>query len=435
MPALIQRLGVLRLKAEQAQMSQYSIVHIKGYQYYRTSLKNETGKRIYLYGKTWQELYEKEQAALERIEYAMFCKQSPTVTEYCEKWLLMQSAHVRATTLTDYTSKVRRHIVKELGQMHMAEVTPEDIRRMLIPVSQKSASVYKSVVLLCRSIFGAAKTSRVITEDPTKYLRAKGGGRLREDKPALTDEQVERLLTAIEGLPPYVFVMLGLYAGLRREEILALQWDCVHLDGEAPYLAVKRAWHTEHNRPVILTELKSRAAERDIPLPERLAVCLRQAKAASTSAYVVGNREGGPLSYSQFKGLWRYIVTRTAKPRMARKLVDGKYVKYTLDPQLGEKARHNGHCVYSLDFEVTPHTLRRTYITNLIHASVDPKVVQYLAGHTNYKVTMDIYAKVKYSRPEDVAKSMEGAFAQWDSQVERYALVQPEAEIEEMETL
>ena len=30
---------------------------------------------------------------------------------------------------------------------------------------------------------------------------------------------------AIYGLPPYVFVMLGLYAGLRREEILGLQWD------------------------------------------------------------------------------------------------------------------------------------------------------------------------------------------------------------------
>ena len=300
--------------------------------------------------------------------------------------------------------------------MHMAEVTPEDIRRALVPVAPKSASVYKSVVLLYRAIFRSAAASRVIAEDPAKYIRAKGGGRPREDKPALTDEQAERLLAAVRGLPPYVFVMLGLYAGLRREEILALQWDCVHLDVEAPYLSVKRAWHTEHNRPVILTELKSKAAERDVPLPDPLAACLREAKATSTSAYVVANREGGPLSYSQFKGLWRYIVTRTAKPRMARKLVEGKYVKYMLDPKLGEKARRNGHCVYSLDFEVTPHTLRRTYITNLIHASVDPKIVQYLAGHANYKVTMDIYAKVKYRRPEDVAKSMEGAFARWEAQ-------------------
>ena len=67
----------------------------------------------------------------------------------------------------------------------------------------------------------------------------------------MTDEQVECLLDAIRDLPPYVFVMIGLYAGLRREEILALQWDSVYLDTDTPYLTVRRAWHTEHNRPVI----------------------------------------------------------------------------------------------------------------------------------------------------------------------------------------
>ena len=70
---------------------------------------------------------------------------------------------------------------------------------------------------------------------------------------------------------------------------------------------------------------------------------------------------------------------------------------------------------YSLDFEVTPHLLRHTYITNLIHASVDPKTVQYLAGHENSRITMDIYAKVKYNRPDDVVKAMTSAFAEWDA--------------------
>ena len=94
--------------------------------------------------------------------------------------------------------------------------------------------------------------------------------------------------------------MLGLYAGLRREEILALQWDSVYLDTETPYLTVRRAWHTEHNRPVILDELKTKAAERNIPLPVGLSECLKEAKAASTSEYVVSNRDGEPLSYTQF---------------------------------------------------------------------------------------------------------------------------------------
>lgn len=75
------------------------------------------------------------------------------------------------------------------------------------------------VIILYKSIFRAAQESHVIDTNPTIYLNAKGGGIPQEDKQALTDEQAERLLDAIQGLPPYVFVMIGLYAGLRREEI------------------------------------------------------------------------------------------------------------------------------------------------------------------------------------------------------------------------
>ena len=394
---------------------EYGTVIKKGVLYYRTRIKDADGKLVALYARTPEELYNKETIALEQIENATFHRKTPTVAEYCEKWLLMQSVHVRTTTLTDYTSKVRRHIIAELGDKRMGEVSLDDIQLALVSVSKKSASVYKSVVILYKSIFRAAKESRIIDNNPTIYLTTKGGGVPQKDKAALTDEQVERLLDAVEGLPTYVFVMLGLYAGLRREEILALKWDSVYLDGNFPYLTVRRAWHTESNRPVILDELKTKAAERNIPLPICLAECLKETKANSTSEYVVPNRDGDPLSYTQFKRLWQYVVTRTVKERTYYRYEDGKRIKHTVTPVLGEKAAHNGNVVYSLDFEVTPHQLRHTYITNLIHASVDPKTVQYLAGHESSKITMDIYAKVKYNRPDELVRTMGNAFAEWDS--------------------
>lgn len=79
----------------------------------------------------------------------------------------------------------------------------------------------------------------IIDYSPCERISAKGG-KPQKDKEALTDEQIVKLLSAIKGLPPYVFVMIGLYAGLRREEILGLQWDSVYLDGDAPlYLGPK----------------------------------------------------------------------------------------------------------------------------------------------------------------------------------------------------
>lgn len=400
--------------SKKSKSKRFGTVIRSGIEYYRTRIRDQEGKRITLYARTVDELCEKIDEVKQLIENKTFCRTTPTVKEYCEKWLLMQSANVRQTTLIDYTSKVKNYIIKPLGNMNIADVTLDDIRMALVPVSKKSASVYKSVNILFKCIFTAAKQSKVIKNNPTANLSSTNGGIPQKDRIPLTDEQVDKLISALKNLPPYVFVMLGLYAGLRREEILALQWDCVYLDTTSPYLTVCRAWHTEHNRPVILTELKTPAAHRDIPLPDCLADCLREARETSTSEYVIANKDGNPLSYTQFQRLWAYITTRTTKERYYYKYENGKRIKHTVTPVLGEKAAHNGKVVYSLDFEVTPHQLRHTYITNLIHASVDPKTVQYLAGHENSKITMDIYAKVKYNRPNELAGILDSTFSLWN---------------------
>lgn len=265
------------MAGKRSRIPKYGTVEIKGHAYYRTTITDSEGKQRALYAKTREELYDKELDTLSQMEDDRQRRKSPTVADYCEKWLVMQSAHVRTTTLTDYTSKVRRNIIPYLGEKKIADVTLDDIQLALVPVSKKSASVYKSVIVIYKCIFRAAEESRIISKNPTVYLSPQGGGVPQGEKQPLTDEQVQRLLDAVRELPPYVFIMLGLYAGLRREEILGLQWDSVYLDTEAPYLTVRRAWHTEHNRPVISTELKTAAAERNIPLPDHLAACLREA--------------------------------------------------------------------------------------------------------------------------------------------------------------
>ena len=393
------------------QIPEYGTVILNGVEYYRTRIEDADGKRVALYGKTPEELYEKVIDAKQQIKECKFRRSTPTVAEYCERWLLMQSAHIRSTTLNDYSSKVKNYIVKPLGHMYMAAVTADDVKLALVPASKKSNSVYRSVHMLYKAIFNSAVDSNIIDYSPCDRISAKGG-KPQKDKDALSDEQIESLLSAIKGLPPYVFVMIGLYAGLRREEILALQWDSVHIETDTPYISVQRAWHVEHNRPVITTDLKTKAARRDIPIPKNLAICLQEAKQSSCSNYVIANSNGEPLSGTQFKRVWQYIVTRTTKERTYTRYINGQKIVKTVTPVLGEKAAHNGNVIYCLDFQVTPHQLRHTYITNLIYASVDPKTVQYLAGHENSKITMDIYAKVKYNQPHQLSAVVNSAFGQ-----------------------
>jgi len=298
-------------------LPQYGTVMKRGVLYYRTRIKDANGKLVAIYAKTPEELYNKETLALEQIENATFHRKTPTVAEYCEKWLLMQSAKVSASTLRGYTRDMTNYIIKPLGEKYMEEVTADDIRLALVLLSKKSEGLYNKVNMLLKCIFYAAERNQILEHNPCAGISGKGGKPTKK-KETLTDQQVAVLLDTVKGLPPYLFIMLGLYSGLRREEILALQWDRVFLDEDTPYLSVRRAWRTEHNRPVISTVLKTSAAKWDIPIPKCLVDCLRETKENSISDYVIADSKGEPLAASQFQREWQYVVVRSTKPRNSK---------------------------------------------------------------------------------------------------------------------
>lgn len=112
----------------------------------------------------------------------------------------MKSANIRETTMIDYRSKVKNHIIEPLGDMKMGDVTVDDIRLAIIPASKLSASVFKSVNVLFKCIFRSAFESKVIDKDPTIYLSPEGGGVPQKERTPLTDEQADKLLKATKGL-------------------------------------------------------------------------------------------------------------------------------------------------------------------------------------------------------------------------------------------
>ena len=97
----------------------------------------------------------------------------------------------------------------------------------------RPSTAYGTVNMLIKCVFYSAERSQLITDNPCVGISAKGG-KASKKKDALTDQQVAVLLDTVKELPPYLFIMIGLYSGLRREEILALQWDCVFLDESTP---------------------------------------------------------------------------------------------------------------------------------------------------------------------------------------------------------
>ena len=153
---------------------QYGTVTRKGILYYRTRIQDADGKQVSLYATTCEELYEKQLEQRSRSRRYLFRRKHPTVAEYCEKWLLMQSAKVSSATMKGYTSDMRNYIIKPLGDMYMEEVTADDIRLALVPLTKKSEGLYNTVNMLIKCIFYSAERSELITYNPCVGISAKG---------------------------------------------------------------------------------------------------------------------------------------------------------------------------------------------------------------------------------------------------------------------
>lgn len=364
--------------------------------YYRKRLKAPDGSYISVYGRTQAELAEKVTLRKNQLAAEGVPPRELYVFEYAAGFYARRAPHLSADRKKLYQFQINSVICPVIGGKAMAEVTPDDLQDVLATRAHLSRRSQEDTVQILKQIFGAAADSDVIPKDPARKL--KPGGKAPEQRLALTEEQQAVLLAAVRGLKVETMVMLGLYAGLRRGEICGLRWDCVHLDGAAPFLEVRRAcrW-PDHLRPVVSDELKTPAARRDIPLPPQLLAYLKELRAGlpenADRLYVYGDDRGRPVSYSTLRRRWEAIRTRsTASGR-----------------ELGERVPHHRITV-TLNFMPSPHILRHTYVTRLVLSKMDLKRVQYLAGHADPEITLKIYTSLQKTAPEDLAADVWAAF-------------------------
>lgn len=361
--------------------------------YLKKKIKDERGVYIAVYAKTPQELAQKVAERTAEIERRKQLAENPLVWQYAQAWYKLYTPRLSDSRKSDYAIAINRHICPVIGARHMLDVTPGDIADVMLACADLSRSSQDKIVCALKKIFAAGEKAGVVRVNPCVDLRA--GGKRAAEKEALTRQQMRTLEDAVAGTRIYPFVMIGLYAGLRREEILGLEWDCVHLDGAAPYISVRRALRWVHNQPVVSDELKSAAARRDVPIPPTLVGCLADLQRTATGDYVISSSDGQPWSMTAYRNAWRYITRR--QTGTAKRTEHGETV--LREKKLGETVR-NSKVQITIDFGVTPHILRHTYITNLILSGANVKVVQYLAGHSKVETTLNIYTHLIERSPE-----------------------------------
>lgn len=376
-------------------------------QAYRKRLKNPlTGAwDVEVWGRTKAECRAKADARAAELAGAVAERLAPggvLVYEYAQTWYKLNTHGLGTKRCEDYQNAINNHICPAIGNKRLDAVTLDDGLDILRHSPQSKSSQQKIVTTLKR-IFKAAADNDLIRRSP--FTDLKPGGKPAAEKEPLTKEQQAALLAAVKGKDVETLVLLCLYLGLRREEALGLQWDCVYLDAATPYVDVRRALRWEHNKPVLGDKLKSKAAYRKLPIPPLLLAHLRALP--HKGDFVCHRADGEAHSASSYRRAWEDITEQEIKPVTYKSNRTGEPV--TRELAAGDKVPYR-RAVACLDFHLTPHILRHTYITELFTSGADVKTVQYLAGHSSVQITLNIYTHLMANRPEDTAGAVLAAF-------------------------
>ena len=62
--------------------------------------------------------------------------------------------------------------------------------------------------------------------------------------------------------------------------------------------------------------------------------------------------------------------------------------------------------IFFVPYLTRPHVCRHTYCTNMALAGMNPKTLQYLMGHSEIGVTLDVYTHVSFEDARDELAKM-----------------------------
>ena len=346
------------------------------------------GKQFY--GKTQKEAFQKRDEYKRLIESGAKADSiGLTVAAYSARWVKTYKHHLQDASYDTHVRNLRKFCAYDsYGLRPMRSIDTIDIQEFInADCDEKSKSYINDMRDTIRGLFRGAMADRVIQYNPAVAVTMPEGtsGTHR----AITEEERNLINETQHKFRPAVMVML--YAGLRRGEILALDID-KDVDFERKTICVHEAVRFEKQHRPRIVNTKTKAGERIVPLLDVLANELR-----GLHGLVARNADGEIMTYSALRSAW------------------SSYLSALAETKYGDCKRWYGRRKCDKDKNLPPwedvdilmHDLRHTYCTMLYDAGIDIKTAQKWMGHKDPTVTLKIYTHISKMREETATKALE----------------------------
>lgn len=361
---------------------------------YQVSVTIEEGgkrKRKVFYGHTQQE------AKLKMMAYKERQADGRLFEVVAEEWQDSHWSEIRAGTQNCYKPAYKRAL-KDFSGKPIRSIDPLDVKRAIDAMGKQgyahhTVGIYLSVLT---QIFNHAILMRDIALNPADKVKIpKGLMTTRRECP--DDEKLGIIRQNIDvhsfGLFPYMLM----YTGLRRGELLALQWKDVDFD-DRTISVTKSVSYAATGNTAEVTPTKTSAGERKVILLDRLAEKLLPLQ-GDPEEYIFGGK--GPLTLHVFMRRWRNYCIDVG-------LFEWKEVLRE-DKKAAKEGKREMIPVLIKNPNITPHQLRHAFATMCFELGIDAKDAQHLLGHSSIDVTMDVYTHVRKKRFDDIAAKLNKA--------------------------
>jgi integrase len=326
-----------------------------------------TRKRKTVYGSTWDECDEKRQELVRRDRQGIPTpSRSAKLSEWLPYWL---EEYIRPnrkrTTYVKYEMHVRLYLVPLLGSRRLESLTTANVRQMISKVTeQASAATAKEAHRVLRTALTAACRDELISRNVVQLVPAP-----RVEPRELHPWSLDETLTFLEAArtdPLYPAFVLAVALGLRRGEILGLQWRDVDLDRRT--LTVRTTLN-RGGKELYLDTTKNRRA-RVIPIPLMCVAPLRWQRLRQAA-----RRDANGADWHDSDHVF---TTRSGRPIEPRNLYRS-FLRIAASAGLPQ---------------VRLHDTRHGCASLLFAAGVAPRTVMEILGHSQIAVTMNVYTHV-----------------------------------------
>lgn len=321
-------------------------------------------------------------------------------SDFVDYWIDdYKKPQIQATTHHRYKNKLDAHIKPYFKSMKVKDIKPYHIEKYLADKRENGHkkikgrglsenTLHKHYVLL-KGIFKRAMKLEIIHVSPMRAIDPPSPEKKKIK--VIPQEELQSFFNVLkDDLLMFAFVYTTLMTGLRKSEILGLEWEDVDLDNRI--LEIRQALVRIDKKLLHKKKMKNESSKRKVKISKKLAGILKNYHLKRNKKRL----KTGVKKNAKFQGEKKDFVFCRLNGKVFRpEHYNEKYNEY-LDAA-------------GLSQEYNIHTLRHTFGTMNLKNKVDLDIIKEMLGHSTIATTADFYLHPDVEEQEEAMDKMDDA--------------------------